>query len=112
MEMLSARCCMIYDILVTQEAKELYTARVLALPDIIVSGADEQEVLHQVQTAIAHLLTKSHLVRLTIPTPTDREADPWVRAAGMWANDPDWEQFQQAIQAYCQKIDTSTDSPQ
>jgi predicted RNase H-like HicB family nuclease len=112
MEMLSARYCMIYDVLVTQEANERYTARVLALPDIVVSGTDEQEVLHQVQAAIAHLLNKSRLVRLTLPRPTDREADPWVRAAGMWANDPDWEQFQQAIHAYRQKIETSTDSPQ
>lgn len=56
---------MIYDVLVTQEANERYTARVLALPDIVVSGTDEQEVLHQVQAAIAHLLNKSRLVRLS-----------------------------------------------
>jgi hypothetical protein len=103
---------MIYDVLVTREANEHYTARVLALPDIIVSGTDKQEVLHQVHAVLVHLLNKSRLVRLTIPTPTDWEVDPWVRAAGMWANDPDWEQFQQAIQAYRQKTDTSTDSPQ
>ena len=91
---------MIYDVLVTQDANEHYTARVLALPDIIVSGTDAQEVLHQVQAAIATLLTKSWLVRLTIPTPTDREADPWVRAAGMWANVPDGEECQHAISRF------------
>ena len=111
MEMLSVRWCMIYDVVGTQDANARYRARVVALPDIIVSGTDEQEVLQQVRAAIANLLNKSRLVRLTIPMPTDREADPWVRAAGMWANDPDWEQFQQAIQASRQQRDTSTDSP-
>ena len=103
---------MVYDVLVTQDVNKRYTARVLSLPDIIVSGTDEMEVLHQVRAAIAHLQHNSRIVRLNVPTPTDRETDPWLRAAGMWENDPDWEQFQQAIQVYRQKMDTQTDSPQ
>jgi len=43
---------MLFDVLVTQEANERYTARVLSLPDIVVSGTDEREVLEQVQKAL------------------------------------------------------------
>lgn len=103
---------MVYDILVTQDAQQRYTARVLSLPDIVVSGNDERDVLQQVQTAITHLHRNSHIVHLSIPMQTDKEADPWRRAAGMWAEDPDWEQFQQAIQSYRQQMDTPTDLPQ
>ena len=103
---------MVYDILVTQDADQCYTARVLSLPDIIISGSDEMDVLQRVQTAIAHLHRNSHIVRLSIPTPTGKEADPWFRAAGMWAEDPDWEQFQHAIKRSRQQMDTPTDNPQ
>ena len=103
---------MVYNVLVTQDADKRYTARVLSLPDIIVSGPDEMDVLQRVRDVIARLQNNSHLVRLDIPALLDREADPWVHAAGMWANDPDWERFQQAIEAYRRTMDVDTESPQ
>lgn len=103
---------MVYDVLVTQDANKHYIARVLSLPDIIISGPDETDVLQQVHDAIARLQNNSRLVRLSIPSPLDRDTDPWVQAAGMWANDPDWEKFQQAIEAYRHTLDTDTERPQ
>lgn len=102
---------MVYDVLITQDANKRYIARVLAFPDILVSGCDETEVLQQVHAAIAHLQNNSRIVRLNVPSPTERQADPWLRAAGMWAQDPDWKRFQKAVQDYRQKMDTQPDSP-
>ena len=100
---------MLFDVLVTQEANERYTARVLSLPDIVVSGTDEREVLEQVQKALANLQSHSRVVRLEIPGLPGCTADPWLRAAGMWENAPDWEEFQRAISAYRRLTDTQTD---
>ena len=101
---------MLFDVLVTQEANERYTARVLSLPDIVVSGTDERAVLEQVQKALANLHSHSHVVRLDIPDLPGCAADPWLRVAGMWEHDPDWEEFQRAITAYRRMVDAQTDS--
>lgn len=96
---------MTYDILVTREAEKKYKARVLLLPEIVVTGKNEADVLNQVKVAIAHLRASSHIVRLDAPGLTGDSDDPWLRFAGYWQDDPDWESFQEEIFAFRKEID-------
>ncbi len=99
---------MTYDVLVTREKNKRFKARVLLLPDIVVTGESEADVLDRVQTAITHLRASSHIVRLDVPSLPKEGADPWLRYAGFWADDPDWDAFQAEVEAFRQTIDMQT----
>jgi predicted RNase H-like HicB family nuclease len=93
-------------VLVTRHADDEYTARALALSDVVASGASEAEAIAALRAALADLQARSHVVQVDLPVPAAPADDPWLRAAGIWATDPSWEAFQAAIAAYRATIDT------
>ncbi len=97
---------MTYDVLVTREQNRRFKARVLLLPEIVATGSSEEEVLAQVKSAITDLRTSSRIVQVDVPPLSGIEDDPWLRYAGMWADDPDWDLFQAEITAFRQAIDS------
>jgi hypothetical protein len=99
---------MMYNVLLTKQPNSLYTARVLALPDVVVSGTDDAEVLARVRAAIAHMHANSRLVQVEAPPLAELPDDPWLRFAGIWEEDPDWDLFQSEIQAFRAAIDRET----
>ena len=92
-----------YDILLTKHTNNGYTARPVLLPEIVIHADDESKALSLVSEAIAELQNKSRIVRIEVQQPQEPD-DPWLRFAGMWANDPDWELFQAEVQAFRQAI--------
>ena len=88
---------MLYNVLLTRQPNSLYTARVPSLPDVVVSGADDTEVLARVRAAIVYMQVNSRLVQVEVPPLTETLDDPWLRFAGMWENDPDWDLYQSEI---------------
>lgn len=97
---------MIYDVLLTKELDNLYKARPVLLPDIVVSGPSETDVLNQLRSTLANVQANSRTVRLEVPSKISN--DPWLRSAGMWEDDPDWDLFQAEIKAFRQEIDRQT----
>jgi hypothetical protein len=95
---------MTYDVLVTREKNKRFKARVL----LVVTGDSEAAVLEWVQTAISDLRASSHMVRLDLPLFAGEDADPWLRYAGLWANDPNWDVFQAGVGAFRQAIDAQS----
>lgn len=95
---------MTYDILVTKDKSQRYTARVLLLPEIVASGNTEEEALEQVKTAITDLRANSRIVQLDLPALSEND-DPWMKYAGLWADDPDWDIFQNEVEAFRQAMD-------
>ncbi|NCC37429.1 MAG: hypothetical protein EOM24_36270 [Chloroflexia bacterium] len=87
-------------VLVTRDADNRFTARALALSDVVATGASEAEALTALHAALADLQARSHIVQVDLPVPAAPVDDPWLRAGGIWADDPSWEAFQQAISAY------------
>ena len=99
---------MLYNVLLTRQSNSLYTARVLSLPDLVVSGTDDTEVLARVRAAIAHIQANSRLVQVEAPPLAEIPDDPWLRFASMWEEDPDWDLFQSEIQSFREAIDSET----
>lgn len=99
---------MTYDVLVTKKGKKRYTARVLLLPEITATGENEAMVLEQIRTAITDLRANSHIVRLDVPSEDEMADDPWLKYAGMWADDPDWDIFQAEVEAFRHAIDAQS----
>jgi len=92
-------------VLVTRHAENRYTARALALSDVVASGASEAEAIAALSTALAELQARSHIVQVGLPVPAVAVDDPWLQAAGIWVADPSWDAFQQAITAYRAAVD-------
>ena len=80
----------------------------LALPDVVVSGMDDADVLVRVRAAIANIQANSRIVQVEAPALAEASYDPWQRVAGMWADDPDWELFQAEVQSFRDGIDSET----
>ena len=54
------------------------------------------------------LQTHSHVVDVELPLPDLAADSPWLRVAGMWADDPDWDSFQDTIVEYRRGIDAQS----
>jgi predicted RNase H-like HicB family nuclease len=80
-------------VLITRHADNRYSARALALSDVVASGASEAEAIAALRTALAELQAHSHIVQVDVPLPAVSSDDPWLRTAGIWANDPSWDAF-------------------
>lgn len=99
-----------YDILLTRQANNGYLARPVLMPELVVAGEDEQEAIARVCTAITEHQTESRVVQVTLPVNQQTDDDPWLRFAGMWKDDPNWEQFQADIAANRRWVDEQTQS--
>ena len=96
---------MTYKVLVTKQHDSRYTARALVLPDVVASGTTEAEAVDHLRDTLADLQTRSHVVDVDLPMPDLAQGNPWLRFARMWADDPDWDLFQDAIAEYRREID-------
>ena len=96
---------MTYKVLVTKQHDSRYTARALVLPDVVASGTTEAEAVDHLRDALADLQTRSRVVDVDLPLPDLAQGNPWLRFAGMGADDPDWDLFQDAVAEYRREID-------
>ena len=96
---------MTYKVLVTKQHDSRYTARALVLPEVVASGTTEAEAVDHLRDALADLQTRSRVVDVDLPMPDLAQGNPWLRFAGMWADDPDWDLFQNAVAEYRREID-------
>lgn len=93
---------MTYDVLLTRK-EDRFIARVRQWPVIMVEGDSEEEVLRKAQADLQSLLVGGRIIQLELET--EPEAHPWQRFAGMFADDPDWDTFQESMQAYREELD-------
>ncbi len=95
---------MAYDVLLTKKDKK-HIARVRQWPEIVVEGETEKDVLTKVRTGLEVLLNESRIVQIDLDTVPTKH--PWQKFAGMFADDPDWDMFQESIQQYRENVDAS-----
>ncbi|MDM8523628.1 hypothetical protein QUF80_09680 [Desulfococcaceae bacterium HSG8] len=88
---------MTYDVLLTKKDKK-FVARVCQWPEIVAEGDTEDGTLDMVRSGLRNLLFGGRLVQLDIGPEADEHA--WSEYAGMFADDPDWEEFQESIREY------------
>lgn len=98
-----------YDVLLTKDPQNGYTARPLLAPEISVTGTTEAETLARVRAALAQFHSQSRIVQVEVP---DTDDDPWLRYAGMWKDDPDWDEFLADIEQFRREIDANMQNTQ
>lgn len=83
-------------ILLEHEADQ-FRASVLGLPDCHAYGSTREEALANVQIALSDRLQSAEIVTLPYPSVP--------KLAGIFKDDPQWDEFQAAIAAYRQTTD-------
>jgi hypothetical protein len=83
-------------VIVRPEAPDHYVAQSLAVPEVRAVAATEAEAIEQVRDSLSHLLASAKLVRVRIAISDG--GNPWLQGFGRSANDPDFEEYLQAIQ--------------
>lgn len=85
------------DVLVTRHAADKFSARALALPAVVATGESEAAAIAELRAALAELRQHSHIVQADLPLPEGSAEHPWMRFAGVWSDDPDWQAFEDAM---------------
>jgi hypothetical protein len=99
-----------YQIVIQNPSEHRFTASVLGLPTCSAEGHTEEEALTSVQMVMERQLGQGKVITLDFPAlAADRSAlsensssdamrhpkspHPWRKFAGMWANDPQFDEF-------------------
>ena len=102
-------------VLVEQETEGNYQAIVLGLPDSKAQGNTRDEALAKISSILGDRLAKAELIHLEIKPP--KPEHPWMKFAGMFKDDPQFDDMLEDIQAlrrerdaemeeYYRKLDT------
>jgi predicted RNase H-like HicB family nuclease len=72
----------------------VYTATVPALPGCRSQGVTEEEALQNIQAVIAELLSRVTVATVEVEAPPQGlSLHAWARFAGMWKDDPSFDDF-------------------
>lgn len=68
-------------------------------------------ILDYVMKLIHDLFGVARLAWMRVSAPDEKVVNPWVAKAGMFADDPTWEDFQQAMADYRRQVDENPEEP-
>lgn len=80
-----------------------FRATVLGWPDCSVSGTTREEVLAKLRNALRKRLAKVEIVPLEMDLPEN--ANPWIRFAGMFQDDPLFDEVVTLMEADRRELD-------
>ena len=95
---------MTYYIVVENGQHGQYTARVMGWPDTVVQGSSRQEVLVSVRQHLEARLSQAEIVPLEIESGSS-SGHPWMKFAGMFEDDPMFDQVLENIHLNRQELD-------
>ena len=91
---------MTFDVIVLRQVDNGYSARPVLWPDSVAHGTTEQEALDRVRTLIRDLLSRTRFVQVELDVSEHQFGNPWLTKAGMFADDPTWDDFLKAMADY------------
>lgn len=86
-----------YKILLENTADGHASATILEFPDCQVTADTPQEAISQVQARLTQRLATAEIISIQVPTPQPH--NPWIEFAGIFKDDPDFEEIAKAIRA-------------
>ena len=92
-----------YSIVIETRKSGGYRATALGLPNCRAKGATREIALQNIRELLTTRLSHSEIVTLKIDS--FQPEHPWTQFAGMFQNDPQFDDMQADIQAYRQEID-------
>jgi predicted RNase H-like HicB family nuclease len=92
-----------YNILIEQKGEEHFTATVLGCQQLQTEGKTKEEALEKLRQLLTTKVENAEIVSLEIDFP--QAEHPWMKFAGMFKDDPDFDDFLADIEAYRKEID-------
>jgi hypothetical protein len=102
------------NVIVKQGSDGRTIAIVPGIPELQVEASDRATALSQIQQLLEIHLAGAEIVSLPIKLPSLERKNPWLEMAGVFKDDPQFEQMLEAIENYRHELDITIedDSPQ
>ncbi|MFN6558610.1 MAG: hypothetical protein RMY28_002235 [Nostoc sp. ChiSLP01] len=85
-------------------------ASILELPQYHVEAATREQALSILEQLLIQRMDKVEIIPMEIKVPQPEQSQrPWMKFAGVFKDDPDFEVVQQYIQEYRQELDATED---
>nr|WP_236116965.1 hypothetical protein [Hassalia byssoidea] len=92
-----------YDVLIENQEDGKVLATVIGLPDCQAIGATKEEALTSLYERLTERLAKAEIVSIKIEPP--KAEHPWMKFAGMFKDDPQFDDMLADIEAYRRELD-------
>ena len=97
-----------YSVLIEEENETGYKATVLELPDCRAFGVTREEAIANARQLLTTRLAKAEVVSLEIDNPHFEH--PWMKFAGMFKDDPDFDKVLEFIEDDRRKLDADMEA--
>lgn len=91
-----------YDVLIERDSDDKVIATVLSMPECKAYGVTEEEALNNLRSDIKTRFANAKIVSLKIEP---SEENPWMKLAGKYKDDPQFEAMLQYIEADRRELD-------
>lgn len=88
-----------YTVLIQPQHNGNFEAVIPAFPMFRSTGTSEEEALSRLRSSMSDLLQKSRITSIEIGQ-QEKSPDPWLEMAGMWREDPTWDEYQGLIKKH------------
>jgi len=95
---------MTYNVVV-ENSRDRYRATVIGWPSCAATGRTKDEALARLREDLGKRLSEVEIVSLEVDLPQKQEQHPILKFAGVFKDDPDFEEVQEEIEAYRREID-------
>ncbi|HEX8999646.1 MAG TPA: type II toxin-antitoxin system HicB family antitoxin [Blastocatellia bacterium] len=92
-----------YQVFVQSQANNGFIAAVLGMPALLAEGQTKEEAVANAKTALQTRLAQGEIV--TIEVATLEEENPLLKYAGVFKDDPTFDEFLAEIEAYRRQVD-------
>ena len=99
-----------YQILLQKSSEQHFVASVVGFSDAVADGTTEHEAVEKVKAAMKEQLATAKILMVEVSTHAEekKEIDPWIKRAGVFADDPTWDDFLEEIESYRKQVDEET----
>jgi hypothetical protein len=97
---------MTYDVILRKKYDK-YVARVREWPEVVIEEETREAAITQVKQQLAAYLSQPPEVVQIVLAPVVTAEHPWLQFAGMWADDPTWDDFVTEVAACLREMDKS-----
>ncbi|MDZ8241771.1 MAG: hypothetical protein RMZ69_32325 [Nostoc sp. ChiQUE01a] len=97
------------NVIVKQQSDGRTVAIVPGLPELQVEASDRTTALAQLQQRLETHLAGAEIVSLAVKLPSIEQKNPWLAMAGIFKDDPQFEQMLKAIENYRHEVDKTTE---
>lgn len=97
---------MTYQVLLQTIPDDGYCAMTLGLPDCVGRGQTRDEAVANLKAALSDRLSKGEIITVEVGEPEH----PWLKWAGMWSDDPTFDEFLGEMASYRRQVDEAEQS--